>query len=669
MLTSDTSRRGEQFMPTSALVQSHEECVSLGPPERLIAEGPWTLSQQQLLEVLQHKEHQYASITKICQLAGYSGTSAWYQAMSDNRFVAAIQALGVKRSHNDLPRSQQRLLEVVQQEENRQKSVTEICQLAGYQKATNWHKAIKDERFVAELKGLGVPTKRHHLPSHLDVKPATNIEEELTKDVWDMRRLKHEYPKHVAPSTFEVDFSWIINPVLREQVKRYFRHRLPRWKAYTFKGVLLNLRRVLTRLPTEIHVGTLTRSHIETLLPELAQLSEYQASRSLRTAQSMFGYMATSPAWTCPRPPRNLIWEEDIPSRPEALPRPIPPDVLDQLDPLLEQAEKAMKEDQTPATLAPMFWDALLILRQTGMRFEDLAHLKAPDGHGRNGCLDQDSEGYWWICIDHTNTKMEREHRIPTREADGVIDAIRRQQERIKHLPNHFEAHYLFRTEKGIITRGKIQAALGKLAPHLKYEEQSYLITPHQFRHSVATDMIEQGIDIYTVKEFLGHKSLSMTEKYVKVYLSSLKAKYDAYRVKKQQTYATEMMTTQIQVTQSESDADGGWVENKVGKLYVSPLPDGIGNCVHLPMHDGCPDSPHCPTCPKLRANRRHLPVWENKATNLLITVEALRSNPAYARARQKHEQELAHAEKVIKTINEEGFWDGRLHNSQTNTN
>jgi len=35
---------------------------------------------------------------------------------------------------------------------------------------------------------------------------------------------------------------------------------------------------------------------------------------------------------------------------------------------------------------------------------------------------------------------------------------------------------------------------------------------------------------------------------------------------------------------------------NQFGKLYVSPLPDGIGNCVHFPMHDGCPDSPHCTT-------------------------------------------------------------------------
>jgi hypothetical protein len=287
------------------------------------------------------------------------------------------------------------------------------------------------------------------------------------------------------------------------------------------------------------------------------------------------------------------------------------------------------------------------------MRFEDLAHLKAPDSHGKNGCLDQDADGYWWIRIEHANTKMGRDHRIPTRVSDGVIDAIHRQHERSKDLPNHFGGYYLFRREQGLLPYATFSMALRKLAPYLQYEGHSYVIAPHQFRHSIATDMIEQGVDIYTVKEFLGHKSLAMTEKYVKIYLSTLKAKYDAYRVKKQQTYATEMMTTQIQVAQPGSDVDGGWLENKVGKLYVSPLPDGIGNCVHLPMHDGCPDSPHCPTCPKLRANKRHLPVWENKATNLLITVEALRANPAYARARQKHEQELAHAEKVIKTINE----------------
>jgi hypothetical protein len=179
-----------------------------------------------------------------------------------------------------------------------------------------------------------------------------------------------------------------------------------------------------------------------------------------------------------------------------------------------------------------------------------------------------------------------------------VIEAVRRQQARVKDVPNHFEANYLFRHEQGILTYHVINKALGKLACRFTYEDHLYRIVPHQFRHSIATDMIEMGVDIYTVKEFLGHKSIAMTERYVQVYLSSLKAKYDEYRLKKQQTYASEMMASQVQVVQYESDVDGGWVPEKVGKLYLSPLPGGDGNCAHLPMHDPCPDVPHCPTCP-----------------------------------------------------------------------
>ena len=58
--------------------------------------------------------------------------------------------------------------------------------------------------------------------------------------------------------------------------------------------------------------------------------------------------------------------------------------------------------------------------------------------------------------------------------------------------------------------------------------------------------------------------------------------------------------------------------------------------------------------CSRLLCLKQHLPTWENKAKNLLITVEALRDNPVYARAKLRHEQELAHAEKVIATIKRE---------------
>lgn len=113
-------------MPSSAQTQNSEKSISFLPTERLIAEGPWTLPQKRLLEVLLHKEHRYASIAKICRLAGYSGNTLWYQAMEDARFVAAIRALGINRSPNDLPRGQQRLLDVVQRPENRNKSGAEM---------------------------------------------------------------------------------------------------------------------------------------------------------------------------------------------------------------------------------------------------------------------------------------------------------------------------------------------------------------------------------------------------------------------------------------------------------------------------------------------------------------------------------------------------------------
>ncbi|GHO51247.1 hypothetical protein KSX_94100 [Ktedonospora formicarum] len=51
---------------------------------------------------------------------------------------------------------------------------------------------------------------------------------------------------------------------------------------------------------------------------------------------------------------------------------------------------------------------------------------------------------------------------------------------------------------------------------------------------------------------------------------------------------------------------------------------------------------PHLSKAP----SKQHPSIWEYKTKKLLITVDALRANPAYERARQKHEQELQHTEK-----------------------
>ncbi len=131
--------------------------------------------------------------------------------MEDEHFAAVVQTFGIKitrrcrkTADDRATRAKQQLLAVLQHPENRKKSVTEICHLAGFASKTPWVNAIKDELFVATIVALGVPIKRHHCVSHLEVELAPNIEEELAKDVWDMRRFKHEYPKHRVPS--QLDF-------------------------------------------------------------------------------------------------------------------------------------------------------------------------------------------------------------------------------------------------------------------------------------------------------------------------------------------------------------------------------------------------------------------------------------------------------------------------------
>ncbi len=92
---------------------------------------------------------------------------------------------------------------------------------------------------------------------------------------------------------------------------------------------------------------------------------------------------------------------------------------------------------------------------------------------------------------------------------------------------HHTDSNYLIINEKGkkITTRGveKIIDNVIKKASLKKH------VSPHMLRHSFATHLLNEGCDILTVKELLGHESLESTQIYTHVSNERLREVYLKY--------------------------------------------------------------------------------------------------------------------------------------------
>jgi integrase/recombinase XerD len=425
-----------------------------------------------------------------------------------------------------------------------------------------------------KVAALGVIIQRQRETTQGAITPAQSPDDEWLKDHIDIRRLVPEYPKHLGVGHFTLNFSCIRNPGLKTLVKRYFRGRVGFWEASTFAPRLRNMKPFFValseRYPSLDSFASLTREMIEPLLSlttwtnpkgRTYRISSQVRYEMLGALDTMFLYMQRH-SWTgAPRGP--LIYEEDRPKPPKRRPRPIPPQIFEQL--------------QAHAHLLPPYAHNLIeILFVTGLRAEDALHLQ-------ENCVEYDASGdprlHWF------NHKMKRDGR-PLPITASVAEAVARQRELVKDVPDLFGKRYLFRTEQGLYSFIQFWRHLHRLAeqiPILDEARHVYHFTPHQLRHTVGTSMINNGMGIADVMTYLDHMSPEMTLRYAEIDDETLKQKFKVLVLSGQAVGGAALKALREQLEKGdESELD--WVVSNLRKLSLP-----WGQCLHHAKANKCP--------------------------------------------------------------------------------
>lgn len=145
---------------------------------------------------------------------------------------------------------------------------------------------------------------------------------------------------------------------------------------------------------------------------------------------------------------------------------------------------------------------AIELLFSTGMRISELCSLGM-----------EDINLYDRTILIYGKGSKERRIQIPNEDVIRILTEYKNEYEKEMHRCNHF-----FANQKGnSLSDQTIRRAINKYCSMAAVDLH---ITPHMFRHTFATSLLEADVDIRYIQEMLGHSSINTTQIYTHVALA-----------------------------------------------------------------------------------------------------------------------------------------------------
>ena len=184
----------------------------------------------------------------------------------------------------------------------------------------------------------------------------------------------------------------------------------------------------------------------------------------------------------------------------------------------IEQVEKLLSAPDENEVLGMRDRAMLETLYSTGIRVSELVALEIDD-------MDLSGEAL------KVKGKGKKERIVPL--GSHAIGAVKRYVEMLRGDARYSGAWAEGRAHRPLFVNkhgGRLssRSVRRKLDKYLKAVGLDPTISPHTLRHSFATHLLDNGADLRSVQELLGHQSLSTTQIYTHLTTSRVKEAYDA---------------------------------------------------------------------------------------------------------------------------------------------